>query len=326
MQRKVQIFIAVVVLALAGVAIYTSNQAKRKEAEIKTLKESLEKNSVAAEENKTLDDARAEEEARRLEANAAAEKNSSASNADAASAANVATAKTNDKSTLASLTEDPQMRKALRDQQKMGMGMLYGALAKKLKLSKEDTEKLNDFLADNIMDNVDQITKLLREGKSDEEMRDAFAAQDAGLNEKLKAMLGEENFAQYQDYSRNLGSRLTTDQFKGMFTGDKKLKEEQTKQLYETMQEETRYALTSTGLDPNFQTIPMLNFRNIASEQESEKNIKLLDDIYDRVALRAGNFLSADELSKFLEYRTNAINMSRMAILMNRKMMAPGGQ
>ena len=68
----------------------------------------------------------------------------------------------------------------------------------------------------------------------------------------------------------------------------------------------------------------MLNFRNIASETEAEKNLKLLDSIYERVAGRAGSFLSAEELKKFAEFRTAAINQNRMALAVNRKLMAPG--
>ena len=64
--------------------------------------------------------------------------------------------------------------------------------------------------------------------------------------------------------------------------------------------------------------MPILNFRNIASEQEGETSLKLLDDIYQRVAARGNSFLSADELAKFQEFRTTAINNSRAALAMNR--------
>ena len=46
------------------------------------------------------------------------------------------------------------------------------------------------------------------------------------------------------------------------------------------MREEAQAALASAGLPADYQTVPMLNFRNIASEQEGEKSLKLLDDIY----------------------------------------------
>ena len=46
----------------------------------------------------------------------------------------------------------------------------------------------------------------------------------------------------------------------------------------------------------------MLNFRNIASETEGEKNLKLLSDIYERVNGRVNSFLSPDEIEKLKEF------------------------
>ena len=67
----------------------------------------------------------------------------------------------------------------------------------------------------------------------------------------------------------------------------------------------------------------MLNFRNIASEQEGDRALKLLEDIYQSAAGRAGSFLSADELAKFQEFRNAAISNNRTALTLNRTMMAP---
>ena len=80
----------------------------------------------------------------------------------------------------------------------------------------------------------------------------------------------------------------------------------------------------SAGLGSDYQTLPLLNFRNIASEAEAEKSLKLLENIYERVGARAGSFLSAEELAKFAEFREAAITGSRASLLVNRKMMAPG--
>ena len=77
------------------------------------------------------------------------------------------------------------------------------------------------------------------------------------------------------------------------------------------------------GLPADYQAVPMLNFANIASEQKAEQSIKLMDAIYQRAAAGAGSFLSPEELGKFQEFRTTAINNSRGALNMNRAMMAP---
>ena len=67
----------------------------------------------------------------------------------------------------------------------------------------------------------------------------------------------------------------------------------------------------------------MLNFANIASEEQAAQSLQLMDSIYAQVAARASTFLSADELNKFQEFRTNAIQRSQTMLLVNRKMMAP---
>ena len=224
---------------------------------------------------------------------------------------------------LNKITADPATRKLLRDQQKMGMTAIYKELAQRLNLPPEQAEKFNDLLADSVMDNVDQITAILRDGKTGEEMNQLFAAQDVALLEKLQELLGPDAVSQYKDYSRNLASFLTSQQFKPMLTGDDASKQEKTKQLFQVMQEETQSILTGAGLPPDFQTVPILNFRNIASEAEGEQSLKMLDSIYARVAARAGSFLSQEELEKFKEFRTAAINSSRMGLTMNRKLMGP---
>ena len=237
----------------------------------------------------------------------------------------VAAARTNGPSALSGLTKDPETFKLIRNQQKAGLGMIYKELAKRLKLTPEDSDKLGDVLADNVMENIDHITTLLHEGASPERIEQVFAAQEAAAADKVQALLGPENFAQYQDYTRNLASYLTAEQFKPKMSGDDAAKDAKGRQLYQAMQEETQAALASAGLSADFQTVPTLNFRNIASETEAEKNLKLLDGIYARVLARTSSFLSADEIASFGEFRSAAINNNRAGLLVNRKMMAPGG-
>lgn len=227
-------------------------------------------------------------------------------------------------SALSGVTANPEMFKAIRDQQKMAMTLVYSDFAKQAKLPKDQAEKLSDLHADYVMENVEHITTLLREGKTREEMNAVFGEQERALLGKVEALLGVEGRAQYQEYTRNLASYLTAEQFKELLTGDKERKEQQTKELFQVMQEERQRALENAGLDPDFQTVPNMNFRNIASEAEAERSIKLLDGIYENVTARASSFLSPEEIQKFGQFRTNAINLNRMAVSVNRKMMAPG--
>jgi hypothetical protein len=237
-----------------------------------------------------------------------------------------ATASNTGPSMLTGLTSTPEAVQLIRTQQKAGMGMIYKGLSKRLNLSAEQGEKLNDLLADNVMENITHITEALRDGKTAEEREQVFASQELALDQKIQDLLGPEGFAQYQDYTHNLGSYLTSEQFKGMLTGNDEAKQSQTKQLYSLMQEETKAALSNAGLSENYQVVPILNFRNIASEEDGQFSLKLLEDIYNRVGTRASSFLNPEELKKFGDFKTAAINNNRLSLMMNRKMMAPGAK
>jgi len=235
-------------------------------------------------------------------------------------------AKTPGPSPLSGMTTNPEMYKLIRDQQKMGLSMIYKDFTNRMKFAPEQGDKLVNLLADNVMENIDRITEVLRDGKGAAEMEKVFAQQEAALKQKLQALLTPEEYAQYEDYTHNIASHLTAEQFKGMMSGEKEAKDEKAKQLYALMQEETKAALAEAGLPADFQTVPTLNFLNIASEEYGERTLNLLDGIYARVAARAGSFLSPAEVEKFGEFRGMAINGNRMGLTLNRKMMAPGSK
>jgi RNA polymerase sigma factor (sigma-70 family) len=228
-----------------------------------------------------------------------------------------------DKSVLNKLTADPATKKLIREQQKAGMSAIYSDFVKKMKLSPDQAEKFNDLLADNVMGNIDLITQALHDGRTPAELDQIFSGADADFLQKLQALVGPDNAAQYQEFTKNLDATLTAQQFKAMMTGDDDAKAAKSDQLTQLMEQQTQSALAAAGLPADYQALPILNFRNIASETVANQNITLLDTIYGNVAAQAGSFLSPDELAKFQEFRTTAINNSRAALNMNRQMMAP---
>jgi len=230
------------------------------------------------------------------------------------------------KSAISKLTADPESRKSLRQQQKIGMTALYAELANSLKLTPDQTAQLNDLLADHIMDSIDLITEALRDKKTQKEVDQMFAGQESALRNQLESLLGPDGLAQYLDYTKNLGSTLTASQFAASLTGDPATVKDKKNQLLQTMQAVTQSALAAAGLPADYQIVPMLHLANIASEEEAAQSLQLLDSIYQQVAARASGFLGEDELARFQEYRTNAINISQTMLLTNRKLMAPISQ
>jgi len=230
------------------------------------------------------------------------------------------------KSAINKITANPETRKALRDQQKIGMSALYADLAKNLSLTPDQKGQLNDLLADHVMDSIDLITQALHDKDTRGQIDQLFSAQDSALQNQLQALIGADGLAQYQDYTKNLVSTVTAAQFAASLAGDPATVADKKSQLTQAMQQATQSALAAAGLPADYQTIPMLNFANIASEEEAAQSLQLLDSIYAQVAANASTFLSADELNKFQEYRTNAIKTSQAQLLVNRKMMAPISQ
>lgn len=227
------------------------------------------------------------------------------------------------KSALSKITADPESRKMMREQQKMGMSFLFTDLVKNLKLTPEQTGQFNDLMADGVMDGIDLITQALHDKPDSAQIDRMFAAQESALQEKVAALIGADGLAQYQKFSKDLLGTLTTAQFEGSLTGEKEAKADKKKQFLQAVQEETRAGLAALGLPAHYQPVPMLNFRNIASEEIAARNLKLLDDIYGRVATRANGFLNEEELKKLQEFRTKGQEANQMMLVMNRKLMAP---
>lgn len=226
---------------------------------------------------------------------------------------------------LSKATATPEARKVLRAAQKLGMGMIYKGFTQQAKLTPEQGEKLNDLLADHIMRNVDNVTAGLREKSSLEQMNSVFASEENALQKEIEAAIGPDALVQYQDYTKNLLSTLSAQQFKTMLDGTELQKDSKSEQLREVIQQEAQAAIGRAGLPADYQPVPMLNFANIAFEQQGDQSLKLLDDIFQRTAERASSFLSPEEVTKLQQFKETAISNNRGALSVNRAIMAPIG-
>jgi hypothetical protein len=226
---------------------------------------------------------------------------------------------------LSKVTATPEARKLIRDQQKGAMAEVYSKFARDSSLGDEKKEALNDLLADNIMDNIDLITTVLRDNPDAAETERLFAQHEADLKRKVESLLGAEAYPKYQEYTRDLLANLTAQQFSGKLTGEIEDKKSKSAQLLNLMREEIQSVRANAGLPADFQVVPMLNFRNIASETVGEQSLKVLDQIFAGAAARSSAFLSPEELKKFEEFHKAAIEQNRAALAMNRMMMAPLG-
>jgi RNA polymerase sigma factor (sigma-70 family) len=224
---------------------------------------------------------------------------------------------------ISRITATPEARALVREQQKIGMAGIYKQLTQTLKLTSDQSDKFNDLLADHIMQGIDNVTTAIRDKTPPDQLSQVFASDAATLNQSIQDLLGADAASQYRDYTKNLLGTLTSEQFADSLTGSDDEKKAKAAQLRQAIQQEAQSTLANAGLPPDFQTVPILNFVNIASEPQATQNLQLLQGIYQRVAAGAGSYLSPDEMTKFQAFITKAIANSTTALSMNRTMMSP---
>jgi len=228
---------------------------------------------------------------------------------------------------ISKMTATPEVRQLMHEQQKAGMAVIYKEFSGKMKLDKDQTDKFNNLLADHVLQDVDYITTALRDKTSVDEMSKAFATDNASLEQSIQDMLGADGLAQYKDYSKNLLGNLSSMQFASELTGSDDEKKAKVEKLRLAIDQEMQAVLASAGLPADFQAVPILNFINIASEDQAAQNLKLLDQIYSQVAGKAGQYLSPDEVTAWQAFAAKAHSNSDAALKANRSLMAPiGGQ
>ena len=94
------------------------------------------------------------------------------------------------KSALNKITANPETRKAMRNQQKMGMTAIYSDLAKRLSLTPEQSGQIEqDLLADHVMDSIDLITQALHDNKTRGEIDQMFSTESAAFQNQLQTLL-----------------------------------------------------------------------------------------------------------------------------------------
>lgn len=321
--------VAVAVISLAGVAVYEGRQVGQLRQENQSLRQQL-----AAVEGQ-IDELRTARDASRTQI-AALQERLAKSNTPPTSevlklrsqvgALRQEKTEIGSKSALSKITADPETRKAIREQQRMGMSAVYSGLVKKLQLPPETAGQFKDLLADHVMENIELITQSLRDKTSGPELEQAFAIQDSRLHEKLGELLGPDGLSQYKDYSKSLITDLSVAQFEKNIEGADDIRSAKKQQLTEALHTEIQSALNAAGLPADYQTIPTLNLRNIASEEVGEQSLKLIADAFERVGQRAATFLTPDEVRKWADFKQAAIDNNRTSLLMNRKLMAPIGQ
>jgi hypothetical protein len=228
---------------------------------------------------------------------------------------------------LARMMEDPGMRKMMRDQQRSMMDTMYGPLFKELGLAAEEKSRLTDLMLDNAMKGVAHAQELF--GQGDPSQREALVKtlteEQKQSQVDIKALLGDERYAQYEDYTRNLGHRMAVDQLRARLeSGTMPLQDTQSQQLLQIMREESQMGSDATGFASQGAD-PAQNLNAIVSEEAMEEFFQKQVAVNQRVAERAATVLSAEQLAALGAQQASQLELQRMSLKMARQVMGGAG-
>lgn len=123
---------------------------------------------------------------------------------------------------IAKVFESAEGKKMMASQTTAVTRMHYGDLARTLQLKPADTEVLMALLAERQLAISEDSVKMLDGKNFDEEAMQKFGEammkQNEDFDAKVKAVLGEEGFARFQEYEDTLGDRLMMKQYDEQFS------------------------------------------------------------------------------------------------------------
>ena len=222
---------------------------------------------------------------------------------------------------LGQMMKDPAMREMMREQQKAAVNLMYGGLFKEMNLSAEEKDRLKEILTDSQMKNVENAGGFFggKDGAS-EDMQKLTADAKKRTEAEIRALLGDERFAQYQDYQKNMGERMQLDQFKTRLASENlALQEPQAAQLLQIMKEE------KSTVPP---VIPQDNVefprKELLTTENLDKQAQWMEDYNRRVLARVEQVLTADQFKQYRDFQEQQAAMQKLSLTMARQMFGGG--
>jgi RNA polymerase sigma factor (sigma-70 family) len=215
------------------------------------------------------------------------------------------------KNMLAEMMKNPEMIKALREQQSMTIKLQYGPLARQLNLSPEQTDSLYQILTDKTVRVLESSSATLSGGNPNDA---AQTATDLAKETEsaLQALLGDAGYKAYQDYQSTVADRTLLNSIKSNFV-DNPLSDEQQQQLLQVM---TSSRQSVAGLNP-----PDLS--QLSPEDRLAKAGQFLqqqEQINQQVLAQATGFLSPDQLQTLGASQSNLLSLQKAGMAMAQKM------
>ncbi len=194
---------------------------------------------------------------------------------------------------LVAMLRSPEGKKMIQNQSNTMVRAQYKELAKRLKLSPQDSEVLMGLLADR---QTALRTARISGGGNSAETAAKVSAIENEFNERLRTTLGESAYGQFSEYEQTVPDRMAVDQFEEQFSSaGAPLEGAQKESLIQLMKTERESSpadpFDPTKSDPNT-VLSLLKDDATFSQWEKDKA-----DYQNRVLQSAAKTLTPDQVS-----------------------------
>jgi len=219
---------------------------------------------------------------------------------------------------IAEMLKNPAMKDMIRAQQKGAIDMQYGSLFKYLELTGEEQDALKELLVSRQMELMDAGLAMMDSEASDEEKQakaEEMQALTEAYKEKIKELLGEDDYAIYEEFEETQPERMQVSLFKQSLGAEHALTEEQEHQLILAMHDERENFTFSSSLhdQENFDSSEL-------KPEVMERHMQEMIRLQENYLTRATDILSEAQLEQFGTTMEQQRAMQEMGLKMAQQM------
>lgn len=230
---------------------------------------------------------------------------------------------------LSEMFKNPEMKEMIKNQQKTALSAMvdknYGKFFADLHLTPEQSSALKDLILNKQLGAADMGLSMFSDdqdpAKRAELVQQIKAASDTA-DAQIKEFLGEDNFAQFQNYEKSLGERMAVSGFKDQLgSGTTPLTDDQEQQLIQAMTQERQNFKFTTDLSDKSKFTGDL--ASMFTEEKMNVYFQESGQLNQQYLARAQGILSPDQLTGFEKYLNNQQTLQKAGMQMAVKMFAP---
>jgi RNA polymerase sigma factor (sigma-70 family) len=226
---------------------------------------------------------------------------------------------------LQSLLKNPAMKGMLEQTYDLMAEKQYGALWSQLHLTPDQITAFRKISTDEMMQVAEPATSMYSGNPADaSQATQAVLSAKTGADDKIHQLLGDDGFAQYQEYEKTVSQRMILSSFKDSAgAGGSTLTPDQENQLLQVLVDEQDPAKMSAGQAGQARPSGSANGAGLTDEQLNQ-SFDSLAQANQRILARATNFLAPAQLDSLQSFLAKEVTAGRATLQMMRGMSSGG--